>query len=110
MSFASIKLATSNFMSTIIDWVASGLRAFTSCDYWDTGNKLGRQRVVSFITSLNAGQQLYIGFRTGAEPVVVTARTIQQVGSTQINYSVQAKRTFSTSGATAVTPRNPIMW
>lgn len=107
MSFASIKLAASDFMSTTLNWVSSGLRAFTSCDYWDTGNKLGRQRVASFITSLNSGQQLHIGFRTGAEPVVVTARIIQQIGSTQINYSAQAKRTFSTSGATVVTPRNP---
>ena len=107
MQIADIKLTASNYLNLALQWVLGGLRAFTSCDYWDAGNKLGRQRVVSFIQSLTAGSQLYIGFRTGAEPVVITARVLQQLGSSQVNYSAQAKRTFSTTGATAVPICNP---
>ena len=95
MLLEKIALSAANFMNVALQWVMSGLRAFTSCDYWDTGNKLGRQRVAAFIQPLNAGSQIYIGFRTGAEPVVITARALQQLGSTRVDYSAQANRGFT---------------
>ena len=48
-----------------------GLRAVTFQNYTEVNIKTGAQRVASAILTVNAGAQNYIGFRTGALPVVI---------------------------------------
>ena len=62
-------------------------------------------RVASAILTVNAGAQNYIGFRTGALPVVIKSRLINQAGSTRIDYSAQANRGFT--GGTVIPISNP---
>ena len=85
--------------------VINGARAFTFQNYTEVNVKTGAQRVASAILTVNAGAQNYIGFRTGALPVIIKSRLINQVGSTRIDYSAQADRGFS--GGTVIPICNP---
>ena len=82
-----------------------GLRAVTFQNYTEVNIKTGAQRVASAILTVNAGSQNYIGFRTGALPVVIKSRLINQAGSTRIDYSAQANRGFT--GGTVIPISNP---
>lgn len=77
----------------------SGLRAITFQNY------TGAQCVAPTILTVNAGAQNHIGFRTGALPVIIKSRLINQVGSTRIDYSAQANRGFT--GGTVIPISNP---
>lgn len=84
--------------------VINGARAFTFQNYTEVNVKTGAQRVASVLT-VNAGAQNYIGFRTGALPVIIKSRLINQTGSTRIDYSAQADRGFT--GGTVIPICNP---
>ena len=83
----------------------SGLRAIAFQNYTEVNIKTGAQRVASAILTVNAGAQNYIGFRTGALPVIIKSRLINQAGSTRIDYSAQANRGFT--GGTVIPICNP---
>ena len=51
--------------------VINGARAVTFQNYTEVNIKTGAQRVASAILTVNAGAQNYIGFRTGALPVII---------------------------------------
>ena len=68
----------------------------------------GRQRVASAILTVNAGTTNYIGFRTGANPVTIYSRLINQIGSTRIEYSARSKLSFTGNiTANVINLRNP---
>ena len=92
-------------LATMMLNVINGARAFTFQNYTEVNVKTGAQRVASAILTVNAGAQNYIGFRTGALPVVIKSRLINQVGSTRIDYSAQANRGFT--GGTVIPISNP---
>lgn len=85
--------------------IINGVRAFTFQNYTEVNVKTGAQRVASVILTVNATTQNYIGFRTGALPVVIKSRLINQAGSTRIDYSAQTKRGFT--GGTVIPVCNP---
>ena len=83
----------------------NGERAITFQNYTEVDIKTGAQRVASAILTVNAGTQNHIGFRTGALPVIIKSRLINQAGSTRIDYSAQANRGFT--GGTVIPICNP---
>ena len=85
--------------------VINGARAFTFRNYTEVNVMTGAQRVASAIMTVNATTQNYIGFRTGALPVVIKSRLINQAGSTRIDYSAQSNRGFT--GGTVIPISNP---
>ena len=92
-------------LATLAVNVINGVRAFTFQNYTEVNVKTGAQRVASAILTVNAATQNYIGFRTGALPVVIKSRLINQTGSTRIDYSAQANRGFT--GGTVIPICNP---
>ena len=92
-------------LATMMLNVINGARAFTFQNYTEVNIKTGAQRVASAILTVNAGAQNYIGFRTGALPVIIKSRLINQAGSTRIDYSAQANRGFT--GGTVIPICNP---
>ena len=92
-------------VDSILIRTINGERAVTFQNYIEVNVKTGAQRVASAILTVNAGAQNYIGFRTGALPVVIKSRLINQTGSTRIDYSAQANRGFT--GGTVIPICNP---
>lgn len=92
-------------LATLALNVINGARAFTFQNYTEVNVKTGAQRVASAILTVNATTQNYIGFRTGALPVIIKSRLINQAGSTRIDYSAQANRGFT--GGTVIPISNP---
>ena len=92
-------------LATMMLNVINGARAVTFQNYTEVNVNTGAQRVASAILTVNAGAQNYIGFRTGALPVVIKSRLINQVGSTRIDYSAQTNRGFT--GGTVIPISNP---
>lgn len=104
-------------MSIFTDWlnvlttdsmlarVINGKRALTTMNYTEVDVKTGRQRVAQLKTTITSGATVSIGFVTGAEPVIIKSRIINQIGSTEIDYSAYENRTFT--GGTTVNVVNP---
>lgn len=68
----------------------------------------GKQQVASAILTVPAGQAVNIGFRTGNKPVTINSRTINQIGSSRVEYSAREKLSFTGNiEANRITPKNP---
>ena len=88
--------------------VFQGLRAVVFKSQTQANVLLGRQRVASTILTVNAGATVHIGFITGNDPLIITSRLINQIGSTRIEYYARSGLSFTGAVSGNIVPiRNP---
>lgn len=105
MELASIKLE--GITRWLWDGIFTGLRAICFQSYTEANVKNGRQRVASGEFIIAQGATQYIGFRTGAEPVIIKSRLLQLVGGTKVEYSAKADVSFTENPLNTITICNP---
>ena len=105
MELANIKLE--GITRWLWEGIFTGLHAVCFQSYTEANVKNGRQRVASAEFSITQGASQYIGFRTGAEPVIIKSRLIQLVGGTKVEYSAKASISFTENPDNVVSICNP---
>lgn len=90
-----------------IDGIFTGYHAVCSRTLTEANVLNGRQRVASGEFTIAQGATQYIGFRTGAEPVIIKSRLLQLAGGTKVAYSAKAGVSFTENHANTITICNP---
>lgn len=85
----------------------AGQRALTVQDYTSVNVKTGYQRIISkLFAGVAVGATVNIGFRTGANKIIIKSRLIQLSGGDQIDYRATTGATW-TGGTNDVPVVNP---
>lgn len=105
MELPSIKLG--NLTRWFWEGIFTGLHAVCFRTLTEANALNGRKRIASAEFSITQGASQHIGFRTGAEPVIITSRLIQLVGGTKVEYSAKASISFTENPANVVSICNP---
>lgn len=105
MELSSIKLG--NLTRWLWEGIFTGLHAVCFRTLTEANVLNGRQRVASAEFSITQGASQYIGFRTGAEPVIIKSRLLQLAGSTKVEYSAKASISFTENPTNVVSICNP---
>ena len=90
-----------------LDGIFTGYHAVCSRNLTEANVLNGRQRVASGEFTIAQGATQYIGFRTGAEPVIIKSRLLQLVGGTKVEYSAKAGVSFTENPENTITICNP---